>query len=111
MEILVWETGWYMLYRYWPTSHNTHRFEGSLYFAPSQNPSDRAARECAVVMFKEFALQDAGTLEGTQLALESRVVDAYPLCDQEVLVRHLHKSIADWVADYCNPRLPEASRV
>ena len=74
LEILIWETGWYLLYRYWPTSHNTHRFEGTLFFAPSATASDRAARECAVVMFKEFALQDAGTLEGTQQALESRAL-------------------------------------
>jgi hypothetical protein len=100
LEILIWETGWYMLYRYWPTSHNTHRYEGTLYFAPSEKASDRAARECAVVMYKEFALQDAGTLEGTQQALESGVVDAYPLCDQEILVRHLHEVIGKWVEDH-----------
>ena len=101
LEILIWETGWYLLYRYWPTSHNTHRFEGTLFFAPSETASDRAARECAVVMFKEFALQDAGTLEGTQQALESRALgDDFPLNDQEILVRHLHASVADWVESY-----------
>jgi glycine betaine catabolism A len=100
LEILVWSTGWYLMYRYWPTSHNTHRFEGSLCFAPSRTASDRAARECAVVMFKDFALQDAGTLEGTQQALESRIVDRYPLCDQEILVRHLHNEIYAWVERY-----------
>ena len=99
LEILIWETGWYLVYRYWPTSHNTHRFEGTLFFAPSKTASDRAARECAVVMFKEFALQDAGTLKGTQHALESRAArDDFPLCDQEILVRHLHKSVGDWVS-------------
>ena len=46
-------------------------------------------------MFKEFALQDAGTLEGTQMALESRAVPmTFPLSDQEILVRHLHKRSA-----------------
>ena len=101
LEILIWETGWYLLYRYWPTSHSTHRFEGTLFFAPSATASDRAAREYAVVMFKEFALQDAGTLEGTQQALESRVLGGdFPLNDQEILVRHLHASVADWVESY-----------
>ena len=85
-EILIWETGWYLTYRYWPTSHNTHRFEATLYFAPSMNASDRAAHESAVVMFKEFALQDAGTLEGTQQALNHRAVTRFPLDDQEILV-------------------------
>lgn len=74
MEILIWASGWYLVYRYWPTSHNTHRFEGSLYFPRAETASQRAAQECAVVMFKEFALQDAGTLTGTQQGLESRAV-------------------------------------
>jgi Rieske 2Fe-2S family protein len=106
LEILIWKSGWYIVYRYWPTSYNTHRFEGTLFFLPSKKASDRAARECAVVMFKEFALQDAGTLVGTQQALESAgAPDAYPLCDQELLVRHFHKSVADWVDDYQRDRV------
>ena len=32
--------------------------------------------------------------------LESRAVDRFPLNDQEVLIRHLHKVAADWVEDY-----------
>ena len=32
--------------------------------------------------------------------LESRVVTAFPLNDQEILCRHLHKVAADWVDDY-----------
>ena len=96
-----------MWYRYWPTAHNSHRFEGSLMFAPSESASDRAARECAVVMFKEFALQDAGTLVGTQQALESRSVNEdFPLCDQEILVRHLHKVAVDWVEAYQRETAP-----
>ena len=35
-----------------------------------------------------------------QLMLESRVVDRFPLNDQEILCRHLHKVTADWIADY-----------
>jgi hypothetical protein len=32
--------------------------------------------------------------------LESRVVTAFPLNDQEILCRHLHKVAADWIGDY-----------
>jgi hypothetical protein len=52
-------------------------------------------------MFKEFALQDAGTLVGTQQALESRSVNGgFPLCDQEILVRHLHRTVGEWVDEH-----------
>ncbi len=98
--ILVWERGWYLTYHYWPTSHNTHVFESTLYFVPAKDARERVAHEMAAVTFKEYGLQDANTLEATQLMLESRVVTSFPLNDQEVLCRHLHKVAADWVEDY-----------
>ena len=45
-------------------------------------------------------------LGGTQAALETGVVDAFPLNDQEILDRHLHKVVGDWVADYQAERSP-----
>jgi hypothetical protein len=49
-------------------------------------------------------LQDGNTLEATQIMLESRVVTEFPLNDQEILCRHLHKVAADWVDDYRRER-------
>jgi nitrite reductase/ring-hydroxylating ferredoxin subunit len=104
LEILTYE-GWYILYRYWPTSPNTHRFEGTLGFPPARTVRERIEHETAAVVFKEFALQDAGTLGGTQRALETGVLDRFPLSDQELLVRHFHKVVGDWVADYEKERV------
>lgn len=98
-EILIYG-GWYLLYRYWPTSHNTHRFEAYTYFHPARTVRERIEHEVAAVVLKEFALQDAGMLGGTQAALEYGIVDDYPLNDQEILVRHLHKVAVDWVDAY-----------
>jgi phenylpropionate dioxygenase-like ring-hydroxylating dioxygenase large terminal subunit len=100
IELLVYERGWYLTYHYWPTSHNTHIWEGTYYFVPSANVRERVQHEVAAVMSKDYALQDAGTLAGTQLALESGVLDRFPLCDQEITVRHFHKVVADWVDEY-----------
>ena len=58
------------------------------------------AHELAALSFKEYGHQDANTLEATQSMLESRVLERFPLCDQEVLCRHLHKVSAEWVEDY-----------
>lgn len=99
LEILVYG-GWYLLYRYWPTSHNTHRFEAYTAFHPARTVRERIEHEVAAVVLKEFALQDAGMLGGTQAALETGVVDEFPLSDQEILVRHLHKEVVDWVEQY-----------
>jgi Rieske 2Fe-2S family protein len=97
LEILVYERNWYLSYRFWPTSPNTHVFEADLWFTPATTARERLAREYAAVTVKEYALQDAGTLDGTQLGLESRAFTSYPLNDQEILVRHFHKTVADWV--------------
>ncbi|WP_067856796.1 aromatic ring-hydroxylating oxygenase subunit alpha [Nocardia shimofusensis] len=102
--ILIWSGGWYLTYHYWPTSHNSHIFEGNLYFPPARTPRDRVAHEMAAVTFKEYGLQDSSTLEATQLMLESRAVTTFPLNDQEILLRHLHKVAADWVGDYQRER-------
>jgi hypothetical protein len=102
--ILIWERSWYLTYHYWPTAHNTHVFEGNLYFVPPTTARERLAQEMAAVTFKEYSLQDGNTLEATQIMLESRVVAAFPLNDQEVLCRHLHKTAGDWVADYTRER-------
>ncbi len=98
--ILIWSGGWYLTYHYWPISHHSHIFEGNLYFIPAKNARERLAHEMAAVTFKEYGLQDGNTLEATQTMLESRVVTEFPLNDQEILCRHLHKVAGDWVETY-----------
>jgi hypothetical protein len=99
-ELLIWEAGWYNTQQFWPTSYNTLVFEGDLYSVPSKNATERVGREMAAVAFKEYALQDANTLEATQMGIEARVIDSWPLNDQEVLVRNLHKVVAEWVEKF-----------
>src|SRR5690606_11533644 len=98
--ILFWGQGWYLTYHYWPTSYNTHVFEGNLYFPAARTPRERVAQELAAASFKEYGLQDANTLEATQPMIESGVLDDFVLCHQEVLIRHLHKETGDWTARY-----------
>ncbi len=99
--ILIWKPNWVLTYHYWPTSYNTHIFEGTCYFAPPKSARERLAQELAVVTFKEYALQDGNTLEATQTMLESRTpVKQFPLNDQEILLRHLHHTVRNSVNDY-----------
>jgi len=102
MSLLIWAPGWYLTYTYWPTAVNKHIFECNLYFVPPKNIRERLAQELAAVTVKEYALQDANTLEATQKMLETRTVTEFPLCDQEILLRHLHKMAADHVEEYRN---------
>jgi phenylpropionate dioxygenase-like ring-hydroxylating dioxygenase large terminal subunit len=104
--VLVWATGWYLTYHYWPVTHDRHIFEGTLYFVPATNARERVRQELAAVTFKEFGLQDCNTLEATQTMLESRAVSHFPLNDQEILLRHLHKTAGEYVAAYREQRDP-----
>jgi phenylpropionate dioxygenase-like ring-hydroxylating dioxygenase large terminal subunit len=98
--VLIWKTNWVLTYHYWPTSYNSHVFEGTLYFVPPKNARERLQQELAVVTFKEFSLQDGNTLEATQTMLESRAVTEFPLNDQEILLRHLHATARRYVSEY-----------
>jgi phenylpropionate dioxygenase-like ring-hydroxylating dioxygenase large terminal subunit len=95
--LLVWAPSWYLTYHYWPTAYDRHTFEGTLYFVPPKTATERVGQELAAVTFKEYALQDGNTLEATQTMLESRAVTEFPLNDQEILLRHLHRTAAAYV--------------
>lgn len=99
-SLLVWAPGWYLTYHYWPTAVNRHIFEANLYFVPATNARERLAQELAAVTFKEYALQDANTLEATQTMIATREVTDFPLNDQEILLRHLHKTAQKIVKEY-----------
>jgi hypothetical protein len=98
--VLLWAPNWYLTYHYWPTSVNTHTFECSLYFVPSTSARQRVAHELALLSFKEYSLQDGNTLEATQSMIETRTVTEFPLNDQEIALRHLHRTGRRYVADY-----------
>ena len=100
--LLIWAPGWYLTYHYWPTAVDRHLFEANLYFVPAKTARERLAHEIAGVTFKEYALQDANTLEATQSMLRGRVITDFPLNDQEILLRHLHKVTADYVKEHAD---------
>ena len=109
--LLIWKPGWYLTYHYWPTSYNSHIFEGNLYFVPPKTARERVAQELAAVTFKEYALQDGNTLEATQTMLESQAVTEFPLNDQEVLLRHLHTVCRRHIAEYLDSQPETAVRI
>lgn len=101
-SLLFWAPGWYLTYHYWPTAVDKHIFEANLYFVPAKNARERLAQELAGVTFKEYALQDANTLEATQTMIATRTITDFPLNDQEILLRHLHKTAQKKVEEYRN---------
>ena len=44
------------------------------------------------------------------MGLEQGAFREFPLGDQEILVRHFHKTVGDWVAAYARERATERER-
>jgi phenylpropionate dioxygenase-like ring-hydroxylating dioxygenase large terminal subunit len=98
--ILTWSKNWVITYHYWPIAANKHKFVFTAYFVPPRNASERLAQEYTITTMREFAIQDANTLEATQRRIDSGVRDDFYLGDQEVLVRHLHHVVTEDVEAY-----------
>jgi len=97
---IAWASNYWYTYRYWPLSATSHKFEWSVSFAEPTTTRERLAQEHALVMMREGVLQDANTLEATQLGLMSGARDEFYICDQEVAIRHLHHVVQEAVDAY-----------
>ena len=40
LVFLFWSQGFYYVYHYWPTSHRSHVYKGTLYFLPAKTPTN-----------------------------------------------------------------------
>lgn len=97
---IAWASNYWYTYRYWPLSATSHKFEWTVSFAEPATPRERLAQEHALVMMREGVLQDANTLQATQMGIMSGARDDFYVCDQEVAIRHLHQVVQDDVAAY-----------
>jgi phenylpropionate dioxygenase-like ring-hydroxylating dioxygenase large terminal subunit len=94
---VIWERGWYQTWQFWPMTVDTHLFESRQYFVPPKNAQERLAQEMAIITTREYAMQDANTLEATHSMLKSGVKTHFPISDQEIVLRHLHYHVNAWV--------------
>lgn len=100
LVIMTWSQNHYLVYEYWPTSANSHRFVMDFFFVPPKNASERLTQEMIVAVSKDFALQDANVLEATQRRITSQARTEFYYNDQEVLLRHLHATVQADVEAY-----------
>lgn len=104
MDILMWKKNWLMVYSTWPVAVDRVLFEARMYFPKPRNASDRLAHERVAVEFKEFLLQDANLLECSQQMLNLDIRTDFPLCDEEVVVRNMHRTSQEVVAEWREQR-------
>ena len=80
--------GLWFTHQFWPIAHNKTRWEGKIYYHQPKTNSERWAQDCAQLLARNAWLEDTGTMEATQAALQSGAKDHMILQDEEILVRH-----------------------
>ena len=90
--------GMYITHMVWPVAVDRTVWEAKVYLPPAENAAHRFSREYFNCLFRDAWLEDGSTLEATQVGLTSGAVTHLILQDQEVLIRHAHKVVNDFIA-------------
>jgi phenylpropionate dioxygenase-like ring-hydroxylating dioxygenase large terminal subunit len=80
--------GVWFTHQFWPLAHDKTLWEGKFYVAAPKTYSQLWALHHAQVIQRNAWLEDTGTMEATQAALESGAKTHMILQDEEILVRH-----------------------
>lgn len=96
--VVIFSSSGYTTHAHWPTGPHSHVIEVEMFFRPPTTHKERIAQELTVSFLNDIVLEDASPLEGMQAMLNSQAIREFHVNDEEILVRHLHKTVQDWVA-------------
>lgn len=97
--VLIFSSSGFTTHAHWPTGPHSHVVEVDMYFRPPTSHRERIAQELTVSFLNDVVLEDASPLEGMQAMLNSGAIKEFHANDEEILIRHLHKVIQDYVAE------------
>ncbi len=80
----------YFTYHFWPLAVDRTIIEARLYTAAATTAAARFVREQSKITLRDSVLEDYGSLEGTQEALNTGVLTHFIFQDNELLLRHNH---------------------
>ncbi len=97
--VLIFSASGFTTHAHWPTGPHSHVVEVDMYYRQPTSHRERIAQELTVSYLNDVILEDASPLEGMQAMLNSGAIKEFHLNDEEILVRHLHKVVQDYVAN------------
>jgi phenylpropionate dioxygenase-like ring-hydroxylating dioxygenase large terminal subunit len=97
--VVIFSSSGYTTHAHWPTGPHSHIVEVEMFFRPPTTHRERIAQELTVSFLNDIVLEDASPLEGMQAMLNSQAIREFHVNDEEILVRHLHKTVQDWVTE------------
>ncbi|CAN5690576.1 aromatic ring-hydroxylating dioxygenase subunit alpha [soil metagenome] len=89
--------GTYFTYNFFPLAIDRTLWETRTYFPKAQNAGQRFSQEYAKCALRDTLREDGNTLEAIHGNLASGAKTHFVLQDQEILIRHSHKVVADMV--------------
>lgn len=97
--VLIFSSSGFTTHAHWPTGPHSHIVEVDMYYLPPTTHKERIAQELTVSFLNDVILEDASPLEGMQAMLNSGAIKEFHVNDEEILIRHLHKTVQDYVAN------------
>ncbi|BBY14930.1 aromatic ring-hydroxylating oxygenase subunit alpha [Mycolicibacterium litorale] len=95
--VLIFGASGFTVHTHWPTGPHSHIFETEAYYQPPTTHRERLGQELTMTYLNDIILEDASPSEGLQAMLKSGVLTHFPMNDEEILLRHLHKVVGDYV--------------
>ena len=95
--VLIFGASGFTVHTHWPTGPHSHIFETEMYYQPPTTHKERLGQELTVTFLNDIILEDASPSEGLQAMLNSGALTHFTMNDEEILLRHLHKTVADYV--------------
>jgi phenylpropionate dioxygenase-like ring-hydroxylating dioxygenase large terminal subunit len=89
--------GTFFTYNFWPLAHDRTLWETRVYFPKARNAGQRFSQEYGKCALRDVLREDGNTLETIQGNLASGAKTHFLLQDQEILIRHSHKVVADMI--------------
>lgn len=75
-------------HQFWPIDHKTTLWEGINFYRQPQKPSELVAITSTDAIHRNAWLEDTSTMEETDVALRSGVLDELLLMDDEIMIRN-----------------------
>ncbi len=89
--------GMYITHHVWPLSVDRCVWEARAYLPRPVDAGSWFATEYTRCMLRDAWLEDGSTLEASQVGIASGVIDHFILQDQELMIRHYHKVLNEYV--------------
>lgn len=96
--VLIFGASGFTTHTHWPTGPHSHIIEVEMFYRQPTTHKERLGQELTVTFLNDIILEDASPSEGMQAMLNSGAIKEFHLNDEEILVRHLHKVVADYVS-------------